>query len=283
MSKKGQAVAPQTHKVLMEAEVARQVRQHSRTSMKTEVCGVLIGKEEGRVTIVEACIAGANATQGGAHVTFTQDTWEHIYQIKDEKYPNDRIVGWYHSHPGFGVFLSDHDLFIHEHFFSSPQQIAWVYDPHNDEEGCFGWHDGKIEKIDDVAFRYGQPCGESLTGEAEEDSDAEPTIRVKGDWKQEWKLMLRDALVCMLFFGLGTIAMYYWIGTKALLFPKGGQALVIVNNDELLVVPPEIANRVLSILQSEMEARMGVRSPATTQQAPNPNGTQEGGQDVRKK
>ena len=73
--------------VVMEAEVARKIRQHARTSMKAEVCGVLIGNTEHERMTVEACIAGINAAQGGAHVTFTQDTWEHIYKIKDKEYP----------------------------------------------------------------------------------------------------------------------------------------------------------------------------------------------------
>jgi len=146
--------------VVMEAEVVRYIRQHGRSSPKNEVCGVLIGREDGSTTHVDACIEGVNAAQGGAHVTFTQETWEHIYKVKDERYPDARIVGWYHSHPGFGVFLSDHDLFIQENFFSSPQQIAWVYDPHSDEEGCFGWHNGKIEKVDHVQFRFLAPVGE---------------------------------------------------------------------------------------------------------------------------
>ena len=140
--------------VAMESEVARKIRQHARSSMKAEVCGVLIGSTENDRTIVNSCIAGVNAAQGGAHVTFTQDTWEHIYKIKDQDYPDDKIVGWYHSHPGFGVFLSEHDLFIQENFFSSPQQIAWVYDPHTDEEGCFGWVNGSIEKLSGIRFAY---------------------------------------------------------------------------------------------------------------------------------
>ena len=69
--------------VVMEAEVARKIRQHARGSMKAEVCGVLIGNTEHERMTVEACIQGNNAAQGGAHVTFTQDTWEHIYKIKD--------------------------------------------------------------------------------------------------------------------------------------------------------------------------------------------------------
>lgn len=142
--------------VVMEAEVARKIRQHARSSMKAEVCGVLIGNTEHERMTVEACIAGINAAQGGAHVTFTQDTWEHIYKIKDKDFPEHKIVGWYHSHPGFGVFLSEHDLFIQQNFFSNPQQVAWVYDPHTDEEGCFGWVGGNIEKLSAIRMGYSQ-------------------------------------------------------------------------------------------------------------------------------
>jgi proteasome lid subunit RPN8/RPN11 len=142
--------------VLMEAEVLRKIRQHARTSMKAEVCGVLIGNTENERMTVEASIAGINAAQGGAHVTFTQDTWEHIYKIKDKEFPDHKIVGWYHSHPGFGVFLSEHDLFIQQNFFSNPQQVAWVFDPHTDEEGCFGWIGGNIEKLSDIRVGYSQ-------------------------------------------------------------------------------------------------------------------------------
>ncbi len=155
--------------VVMEAEVARKIRQHARTSMKAEVCGVLIGNTEHERMTVEACIAGINAAQGGAHVTFTQDTWEHIYKIKDKEYPDAKIVGWYHSHPGFGVFLSEHDLFIQQNFFSNPQQVAWVYDPHTDEEGCFGWIGGNIEKLSAIRVGYSQEV--EITGTAPQEFD----------------------------------------------------------------------------------------------------------------
>ena len=172
--------------VVMEAEVARKIRQHARTSMKAEVCGVLIGNTDHERMTVEACIAGINAAQGGAHVTFTQDTWEHIYKIKDKEYPDHKIVGWYHSHPGFGVFLSEHDLFIQQNFFSNPQQVAWVYDPHTDEEGCFGWIGGNIEKLSAIRVGYSQDI--ELTGAAahefEEDGDAALDSMVRADRTQ---------------------------------------------------------------------------------------------------
>jgi proteasome lid subunit RPN8/RPN11 len=173
--------------VVMEAEVARKIRQHARTSMKAEVCGVLIGNTDHERMTVEACIAGINAAQGGAHVTFTQDTWEHIYKIKDKEYPDDKIVGWYHSHPGFGVFLSEHDLFIQQNFFSNPQQVAWVYDPHTDEEGCFGWIGGSIEKLSAIRVGYSQDVEIASTAahEYEEDDDSASDSMVRADREQK--------------------------------------------------------------------------------------------------
>lgn len=139
-------------RVEIDSEVTRNIRQHARAHSKTEVCGVLIGEFENGAIDIRASIEGVNAAQAGTHVTFTQDAWEAIYRVKDDLYPDARMVGWYHSHPGFGVFLSDHDLFIQQNFFSSPGQVAWVYDPHTDEEGCFGWVGGEIHRLSQLAI-----------------------------------------------------------------------------------------------------------------------------------
>ena len=133
--------------IQFDAAVLQNIRRHARTSMDAEICGVLLGKEADRKTIVDGSIAGEQAGQGSSHVTFTQDTWAHIYRVKDREYPEKKIVGWYHSHPGFGVFLSEHDTFIHKNFFSVRHQVAWVFDPRSDEEGCFGWSDGNIRRV----------------------------------------------------------------------------------------------------------------------------------------
>ncbi len=204
--------------VVLEAEVARKIRQHARSSMKAEVCGVLLGTAEEDRTLVEACIAGINAAQGGAHVTFTQDTWEHIYKIKDQQFPEMKIVGWYHSHPGFGVFLSEHDLFIQENFFSNPQQIAWVYDPHTDEEGCFGWVGAKIEKLPGIRFGYSQSM--EVTGseksDSEEEGDGDGPLQVRvgpGDDRREpaWATWATRALTAISLMALGfATGLFFW-------------------------------------------------------------------------
>jgi len=154
-----ETVAP----VTFSTEVLRRIRKHARTSMAAEICGVLIGEIGEDSTQVEALIEGEAAQQGGSHVTFTQETWAHIYKTKDAQYPEKRIVGWYHSHPGFGVFLSDHDEFIQRNFFSDSRQVAWVFDPHSDEEGCFALREGEIVRLPQIALRDEPPPAELST------------------------------------------------------------------------------------------------------------------------
>jgi proteasome lid subunit RPN8/RPN11 len=136
-----------TYSVAISGSVLQNIRLHARSEPQREICGVLLGSQNKDRTRVVASIKGQGANQGDAHVTFTQETWNTIHQEKDAKYPNEKIVGWYHSHPGFGVFLSDHDTFIHKNFFSQPGQLAWVFDPHSDEEGCFGWENNQVRRI----------------------------------------------------------------------------------------------------------------------------------------
>lgn len=192
--------------VTIEGEVLRQIRQHARSNSKTEVCGVLIGEETGNVVNITARIPGLNAAQAGTYVTFTQDTWEHIYKIKDKDHPEERIVGWYHSHPGFGVFLSDHDTFIHKNFFSSTLQVAWVYDPHSDEEGCFGWAGQRIARLSEIHVKDdkgGEEAGETgkpepVGGIEDDDVPQESHVTEVGPpvWLK-WTLSVLSHLVLM--------------------------------------------------------------------------------------
>ena len=38
------------------------------------------------------------------------------------------VLGWYHTHPGWGLFLSAHDQFIHGNFYGGPHHVALVID-----------------------------------------------------------------------------------------------------------------------------------------------------------
>jgi proteasome lid subunit RPN8/RPN11 len=127
-----------------------EIHGHGKSVTAVEVCGVLIGNvfqdEMGPYLYVSGAIRGDRASGLAAQVTFTAETWTEIQAIMDRDHPDERIVGWYHTHPGFGVFLSGMDLFIQDHFFNLPWQVALVYDPLGGDEGMFFWKDGKADR-----------------------------------------------------------------------------------------------------------------------------------------
>jgi proteasome lid subunit RPN8/RPN11 len=113
-----------------------------------EIGGVLVGEllrdDAGPYLLIDATIDALHAEEKGAELTFTHATWEHIHKEMDARHQDKRVVGWYHTHPGFGVFLSDRDQFIHKSFFNLPFQVAFVYDPKSHEHGMFAWHDNEV-------------------------------------------------------------------------------------------------------------------------------------------
>lgn len=88
-----------------------------------------------------------------ASLTFTHESWNEAYREMDENYYGKIMLGWFHSHPGYGIFLSGMDMFIENNFFSLPYQVAYVVDPCADTFGFFGWKkQGKIQKVDNIIF-----------------------------------------------------------------------------------------------------------------------------------
>jgi len=120
-------------RVALDREAFVKITEHVMKSIDQEVCGVLVGEvcmdDEGFFVQVRNIIKGSAAQQGGAHVTFTHETWNQIHSQLETDFPDFDILGWYHSHPGFGVSFSEMDLFIQRNFFPSPTQFALVMDP----------------------------------------------------------------------------------------------------------------------------------------------------------
>ena len=124
---------------------------HAKESVDAEVGGVLVGEicEDGDGVFVDvrAIIRALAAKEARAHITFTHETWTKIHAALDRDHPNLQIVGWYHTHPGFGVEFSAMDRFIQENFFAGRAQVAFLTDPlGGDNALCFNGAEG-IESL----------------------------------------------------------------------------------------------------------------------------------------
>lgn len=103
------------------------------TTQDGQLCAIVAG-------FIEARYADASS----ASLTFTHETWQYVSEQLEERFSGMRILGWQHTHPGYGVFLSQHDMFIQENFFNLPYQIAYVIDPVQGHRGFFGWKQGRV-------------------------------------------------------------------------------------------------------------------------------------------
>jgi proteasome lid subunit RPN8/RPN11 len=125
------------------------LEKHAYSNLEAEVGGMLFGKvsENGAAEIVGS-IPALTAAAEQISLTFTHDVWADILAKGEKQFPGEKIVGWYHTHPSFGLFLSEYDEFIQRNFFSSAGQLALVIDPIAGEMGWFAkTTDDKIELI----------------------------------------------------------------------------------------------------------------------------------------
>ena len=117
--------------------------EHAASDLEREVGGILVGNwsmdtgTRQQFIVVEAALPARFTRQGSVYLTFTQDSLIDIHTEMDEHYPDKQIVGWYHTHPGMGVFLSPYDAWLHYHFFPEPWQVALVIEPHSAAGGFF--------------------------------------------------------------------------------------------------------------------------------------------------
>src|ERR1043165_6842396 len=149
--KKEKAPSAKTeYRVFLSKEAFDRAVERGAADTTREIGGMLVGNvykdEFGPYLKIDTTIDALHADEKGAELTITHDTWDHINKEMDTKHKDKKVVGWYHTHPGFSVFLSDRDQFIQNSFFNLPFQVAFVYDPKSREHGMFTWHDNEIRR-----------------------------------------------------------------------------------------------------------------------------------------
>ena len=126
-------------RIFVSEKTLEEIREYSATQLDREVGGVMLGGHyidsealDGKgmeFVIIDGYIPAMHGESEHASFKFTHDSWSYIHNELDENYPESRIVGWHHTHPTFGIFLSSMDIFIQENFFNLHWQVALVVDP----------------------------------------------------------------------------------------------------------------------------------------------------------
>jgi len=105
--------------------------KHALTDLENEVAGLLVGKYLKRSDVLEIwdAVTGDQKSTPG-FVYLNEETIAAAAEWVLRNRPGLYIVGWYHSHPGFNVFLSGIDIETQKRYqMMFPKAVALVVDP----------------------------------------------------------------------------------------------------------------------------------------------------------
>jgi proteasome lid subunit RPN8/RPN11 len=215
--------------IYVDIDVMRDMELHALSDMNVELGGVLLGgqyiDEDGRPFVVVSDSLRAKhyeSTKGS--FKFTHDTWSEISRERDE-FPDDlQMVGWYHTHPDWGVFLSGMDMFICDNFFARELDVALVIDPCRQDRGMFQWTgnpEDRIRRTDGffiTASRFREVELEQYIAQLEGSTMAHdprfasqgfsaPVVNVTGNREQPWQGI---AIIGILVIQLSFLALIGW-------------------------------------------------------------------------
>ncbi len=78
---------------------------------------------------VRAAIPAFYSEGSPTSLQFNPEAWEYISGLIEESFPGHIVVGWFHSHPGLGVYMSGTDRATQRSFYAHPWNLALVVDP----------------------------------------------------------------------------------------------------------------------------------------------------------
>lgn len=141
---------PPEVRLIISQEVLLKVHENVYQNSEMEVGGFLLGnkykcpKSNLNYVIVDQLQAATIAETTESSFGSSRASWERLAEELSGKFVGKLLLGWYHSHPRFGVFLSPHDIYLHQTYFNEPWMTALVIDPEKQHGGFFCWREGQV-------------------------------------------------------------------------------------------------------------------------------------------
>jgi proteasome lid subunit RPN8/RPN11 len=129
-------------------DIYKQIWQHVISSPQVECGGILVGypfktfDQSITFVVITGAIPQSSSNRGIAHFTVGPEEVAAARTLLEQTFPGLIAVGWYHSHPGHGVFLSEQDMVIVRSIYNSSWHLALVVDPQRRETAFFSGPEG---------------------------------------------------------------------------------------------------------------------------------------------
>jgi proteasome lid subunit RPN8/RPN11 len=133
--------------IIMRGEALEIIEHHMDRDSSVSVGGVLVGNASPNANLV--IVTGSVPLDRARTDSFAADTtlMEALIREATAQHPGQRVVGWYRTHPGEGVFLTAADRFLHAQLFQKPWHVVYVVDTASNERGFFGTSGGDLVRV----------------------------------------------------------------------------------------------------------------------------------------
>ena len=124
----GKSSSRTPYPIFFQQEAVIALQEHLKSSPTQAIFGFLIGDvyrdpEAGALyTIIDKTLKLSQAIYGDKTEVVVSRLWERMQE--QLRKASATLLGWYHSHPGQGGYLTQHDVETHEKFFTEPWHVA---------------------------------------------------------------------------------------------------------------------------------------------------------------
>ncbi|MFX0098006.1 MAG: Mov34/MPN/PAD-1 family protein [Candidatus Hodarchaeota archaeon] len=127
------------HDVYIKKNTLDEIEERCRNN-KYEIIGLLVGKayrfNNKQYVIINGYTYSEMIEKSPIFTQVIEGGIGEMAKQKEKRFPDEIIVGWWHSHPNLGVFLSSVDISTME-MYDKDFHVALVVDPIRDERAFF--------------------------------------------------------------------------------------------------------------------------------------------------
>lgn len=223
-------------RLVFREDVMLSLDQFAHLHSKGEQGGFLIGRKrelntaENYEVIVERFVP-IPQRDDASRLVINQEHIRSVEQVLRRGDQSEEIVGWAHTHPGFGVFLSNFDKEQHLRFFPEPWQVAYVMDTRANERAVYRIVDEEFARLDGYYVLRDMAANElGITAEP-----ARPILRVA-------------LLVLLALFVVG-VGSYGYTLVRQMLTPEPASYEAVQSSPGPIIMVQETASEVNSALK----------------------------------
>ncbi|NLK20866.1 MAG: LysM peptidoglycan-binding domain-containing protein [Epulopiscium sp.] len=148
---------PKGLNIYLEDYVYTYLYQYAKTNRGEEKGAALVGYYTEELGKKAAIISGAIQFEDlfcEGEVLVTEPQIKEMQKKINRYFPDCELMGWMHTQPGYGIFLTTQDIRIHQDYFRESYQSFMIIDPIENAEAFFIWDEEEIKSAEGYYMYY---------------------------------------------------------------------------------------------------------------------------------